>query len=148
MTATYDIAALEALRDRVRDATGPDRELDWDLERLFHPDAPVFKIDPEKHPQTFADLRFAWEAVNQGYISTWVFPKLSSSLDACAALQAELWPGSLREVEYHGNVCRVFVWGPGFGWLYYEDHRHGECLAWLSAILSALIAMHREAVNV
>lgn len=113
---TYDIAALEALRERVREATRSSLELDCAIQDVFDPEYGTFGWRP-------------W----------------SASLDACAALQAELWPGSLREVEYHGNVCRVFVWGPGFGWLYYEDHRHGECLAWLSAILSALIAMHREA---
>lgn len=120
---TYDIAALEALRDRVRAADGPDPVLDAQIDLVL-------------------GLSDALEDS----------PALSSSLDACAALQAEVLPKFECSLYTGASHC-ARVQNPN---VHPYDHPNGDLkwdfaatmpLAWLSAILSALIAMHREAVK-
>lgn len=159
MTTTYDIAALEALRDRVREATGPSRELDCLIHvvAMRHQyrcgDKGNFNI---VDPPFYAERRFFFNPVPEvewiGYDLLNISPRYTSSLDACAALQAEVLPGALMgfwNME-DGPGARIIPSISGHDYVNAPDIAETAAtmpLAWLSAILSALIAMHREAVK-
>lgn len=128
---TYDIAALSALRDRVREATGPDWKLDERLFAKLHGwDYPLFGAAIHERD------RLKREGINLDY---------TASLDACAALQAEV----LHGCEMERRMDRAVLISKERNWIYARQTPLATFpLTWLCAILSALIAMHREAVNV
>ena len=46
-----NLESLRSLQKRIREATGPDRNLDWDIREAFYPgrmgQAPLFTLDPD-----------------------------------------------------------------------------------------------------
>ena len=114
-----DRSTLEGLLARVREATGPSRELDQDIFCAFDL-APVG-----------AD----------GTVAAYRAPMYSTSLDALAALQAEMLPGTQWRKNSHGDF---FINGDGefdqFEALGAQTALSTDCLTWLAAILSAYLA--------
>lgn len=131
--------SLESLLERVRAATGPDRELDAAIEIAFLPtescdyDILYYSLpspDDRCEPGTY------WRITRSGR-SLRTSRKLSASLDACAALQAEKLPGWIWMKDTRG-VFKLFP-GPHHPGVR-ESSGATDCLTFLSAILSALIA--------
>lgn len=139
---------LNALLERVRAATGPDRELDCLIWQTAEPDRRVMMDQGKafgpgpKRPASYgrlADFPMEkwddWEAIG-GWIDA---PRLTASIDAALALVERM--GLTPHVLHHGRI----VWDAG---LIVSDHaetewegRHNSLpLAILSALLSALIA--------
>lgn len=141
---TIDTQSLESLLERVREATGPDRELDAAIEIAFLPtesgddDILYYSLpspDDRCEPGTY------WRITRSGR-SLRTSRKLSASLDACAALQAEKLPGSMEAVwnMEEGPGARLLIPVKNSEWKLIEATGNTVCLAWLAAILSALIA--------
>jgi len=46
-----NLESIRSLQKRIREATGPDRNLDWDIREAFYPgrmgQAPLFTLDPD-----------------------------------------------------------------------------------------------------
>lgn len=123
---TIDTQSLESLLERVRSATGPDREIEADLFRaLGYAVSP-----PQKNYQKFVWLMHepggAWRSMLA----------VTESLDACAALQAEVLPG-WNWVKTDDGSFAVLWRVTRF---HNSDRLATECLTFLAAILSALIA--------
>ena len=105
-----NIESLRSLQKRIREATGPDRNLDWDIREAFYPgrvgQAPLFTLDPD-------------------------------GLGPCVALMREVLPGYVWGKFLDGNFELA---GPPGTRTIYSRVLSSECLTFLDAILSALIA--------
>jgi len=118
-----NLESLRSLQKRIREATWPDRNLDWDIREAFYPgrmgQAPLFTLDPD-------------------------------GLGPCVALmRAALpgWPGSVswNNLETNGGTSFAYVHTPiGYDgpspWPEGSLHHNNTCLALLYAIFSAAIA--------
>lgn len=125
-TASSGRPHLTSLLERVEKATGPDRELDAAIRIALFP--------PAGRP--------AWLPY-------------TASLDACRALQEQALPGwdwsARHSVSSDGDVRygNAVVWVPcnprdDESPRYWASHEHAPELAWLAAILRALIAQPKE----
>lgn len=115
------MTTLPDLLTRLRAATGPDRELDVEI--------------------TEALGLQSYEHVCQGgeiYEAELPPLKLTASLDACAELMARVLPGWEWEVRHSGRGARL--WHRETGETVFAVGRPEPCLAWLTAIVEALIA--------
>lgn len=129
--------SLESLLERVRGATGPDRELD----ALIFAWANNLILVTVKNEYGNTDLRD-----RSGYqcpVPHDYVPLYTSSLDACAALQAAKLPGSMEALwnMEEGPGARLLIPVKNSEWKLIEATGNTVCLAWLAAILSALIAL-------
>ena len=130
---------LTALLERVRAATGPDRELDG---------AVMDAVDPLPNP---AQTR--WECIS-GQEFHLTVPPLSASVDAALALVERMLPGAYINVGpmfyIDGEIVKqraIIIrplwtkWTPLDDW--FDNHEGDQCatapLAILAALLSALI---------
>lgn len=105
-----NLESLRSLQKRIREATGPDRNLDWDIREAFYPgrmgQAPLFTLDPD-------------------------------GLGPCVALMREVLPGCEwgRNTNGHWFIFEtptvVLAWALPLA---------NDCLRFLDAIVSALIA--------
>lgn len=118
-------AELSGLVERVKAATGPDRELDRDLTAYFHPDEPL------QWPDMYKATAEHWRKRR--------VERLTGSLDAAVALCHRVlprWYGSVDigadHTEYHArlHLGRIVASRHGVG--------AAPALALLAAILEAL----------
>lgn len=137
---TYDIAALTALRDRVREATGQDRKLDRAILSAL--------IDFREIDEYICEMK-GWYYSDDGDERNPPYPSPTGSLDACAALMKEKLPGYVWQKTLSGAfvvIPDVSNWQePSYGGN--STALATDPLTFLAAILDALIAMHREAVK-
>lgn len=131
-----NLESLRSLQKRIREATGPDRNLDWDIREAFYPgrmgQAPLFTLDPDGLGPCVALLRsvlpgYAWK-VGTCCVSddAWVVPDFNCPVH-----------GERLRAEY-GEIEWGSIWDTGID----IDRRPSGnvCLALLDAIISALIA--------
>ena len=113
-----NLESLRSLQKRIREATWPDRNLDWDIREAFYPgrmgQAPLFTLDPD-------------------------------GLGPCVALMRMLLPGwSLcLTVGLSGDYAVIHEFAPPCRRLPSEPfsfRSYNICLTALDAILSALFA--------
>lgn len=114
-----NIEQLRSLQKRIRDATGPDRELDWDIAKAldasfsappYLTDAPEFTLDPD-------------------------------GLGPCVALLEAVLPGAELEIStLHGIAFVRLPLNAQDGPERARRNDGNKCLALCDAILSALIA--------
>lgn len=104
---------MDELLNRVRSATGPDRELDTALWLRFTPGA-TYKTTRAKHTATGKEWDITEARVNGGRLEE--VPAFSASLDAALALVELMLPGWGAEVGYparlgqHGGRPWADVW--------------------------------------
>ena len=113
-----NLESLRSLQKRIREATGPDRNLDWDIREAFYPgrmgQAPLFTLDPD-------------------------------GLGPCVALMREVLPG--REWSRDSAWC-FWIWEQISKNAWGAKKRidggpyrlANDCLTFLDAIFSAAIA--------
>lgn len=119
------IESLKALQKRIREATGPDRELDKAI---------------------WLAIGNAPRVVPEGYtLNAGLAPRYTTDPDglgACVGLMREVLPGAIREVEATGKLPKVTIWR--YHEIVWQDRSVGEHAlethATLLAICAALIA--------
>jgi hypothetical protein len=149
MTSSDKQKELEALRERVGKATGPDREIDALVWLKCCPEAfddQAFWSWRGMQPKGISDR--ALDDVKVGYARSRA-PFFTASLDAALALVERVLPGWGWQIKRYGEdgEHEAYLWPPSEA-----DHSrlHAECqhttpaLALLSALLSALIANGKE----
>lgn len=131
------LETLRSLQERIREATGPDRELD----------AAIFRALDLQLPEQFLNLGIAlkWQADGSALMPVggmqvrYEPPAFTASLDACVALMRDVLPGWRRDSFQRVDHFSVFVSNPD------QDQEHAyhslETHATLIAIVSALIAI-------
>jgi len=150
--------SLEQLQKRVREATGPDRELDaWIIVMLTPTKVTdddlvyLIKTEPEDHcaPGTY------WLKQRSG-ASLRTAPLLTTDLGACVALMRSLLPGWRREVFERWNVddlangpppigeCSVSLEPFYSGAPVIKETHALETHALLLAIISAKLSLSKE----
>jgi len=138
-----DTAALKALRARVAEATGPDRDLDADIcvALQYCPDD---ASDRDGRSMVRAD-----EMIVIIVDGRWSFgpPKLTGSVDAALALSERVMPEELWgliRLDRPARIGRTTVYGARCGWRGLVNAVTPP-LAILAATLDALIAQTEEA---
>lgn len=131
-----NLESLRSLQKRIREATGPDRNLDWDIREAFYPgrmgQAPLFTLDPDGLGPCVALQR----AVLPGWC--WRIGTCCVSDDA--------WVAPDWDSPTDGARLRAQYGEPLFGTVFDQgvdiDRRPpgNVCLAFLDAIIGAMIA--------
>ena len=118
-----NLESLRSLQKRIREATGPDRNLDWDIREAFNPgrmgQVPRYTPDPD-------------------------------GLGPCVALMREVLPGwsLFLTVGVSGDYAVIHEFAPPCRRLPSEPfsfRSYNICLTALDAIFSALIAQEERA---
>ena len=133
-----NLESLRSLQKRIREATGPDREIDLEICKVFG----IFKSVMKR-----LDAQGSLTADNLGAAPFTLDP---DGLGPCVALMRMLlpgWPGSVswNNLETNGGTSFAYVHTPiGYDgpspWPEGSLHHNNTCLALLYAIFSALIA--------
>jgi len=147
-----NIEALKSLQARIRQATGPDREIDWlilsnlampwlaDKARSWSDDQYV-DVDGKSHdPEEICWV--AWEDGKRRYEHCPHWTTYPEGLGACVALMHERFPGCAWERSQRGSF-RIY-----YGWLEHLQLRRAadakplanDCLTFIDAIIAATIA--------
>jgi hypothetical protein len=143
---------LIALRDRVRDATGPDRELERDLHEVVagectHRETRYYAIEDGNS----VDSGFTCLACDEDTYGKRGWPSYTRSLDAALSLVERCLPGWSWSVDTMDRAGGQDTWSwaqvrpaDAFSSVFYRDTHPVPCLALLSAMLEALIASEPE----
>jgi hypothetical protein len=136
------------LQKRIRDCTGPDRQLDAEICAALH-------WGPHRAIHSFAFKFPVWRGRNDGrvdvlnndgstvgHFKSEELTTYPDGLGACVALMREVLPGAIREVEATGKLPKVTVWRyHDIVWQARSTEEHAiENHATLLAIISARIA--------
>lgn len=138
-----NIESLRSLQKRIREAIGPDRELDGDIIVALKGGEIVWKMANYTMEQ-YPAHRYPSKNHLSGFANEHV-PLLTASIDACVALQRAVLPGwSLcLTVGLSGDYAVIHEFDPPCRRLPSEPfsfRSYNICLTALDAILSALIA--------
>lgn len=126
------LEALEQLQQRVREATGPDRELDADIAEAFFlfPAAssrrPWQPQNGPAEPAWFSGNNFFW----------WKPPHFTTDPDglgACVALLRSVLPGA-KWAKFHMGSFEIHEGG---NWIADVSALANDCLTFIDAIISA-----------
>lgn len=132
-----NLSALKALQARIRQATGPDRELDGRIgfafglghSKNYHECCESHVAGRDGSKLTYSSLAY-WQT----------FPQWTGSLDACVALMMEVLPGAKWEREETGD----FAVSLHDGFPIWSVPCANDCLTFTDAILSAVIAREED----
>lgn len=148
------MTGLDELIERVRRATGPNREIDVALLHLWQPDHDALRTYDDSYQTEFRDGSFSVWKKGGGYSASVPFPRFTASVDAALALTERVLPGWMvvNLCEWDADVLRARgAWNCTLKKLGTQDDftaTKGAChhaptapLAILAALLSAL---HQE----
>jgi hypothetical protein len=138
-----DLSALKALQARIRQATGPDRELDGRIgfafglghSKNYHECCESHVAGRDGSKLTYSSLAY-WQT----------FPQWTGSLDACVALMMEVLPGCEWGRDFR-DFAIYEVPHPDGAWHEIgcsEKLLANDCLTFTDAILSAVIAREED----
>jgi len=157
-----NITTLKSLRQRIREATGPDRELDCLLRAVVrdgravreHQDFILARNPKPPHDEYVVGLlapgspRKFREADSKPGV-----PRYTASLDACVSLLSEVLPGCEWNRDRHGDF---WIWrgrnrlgAQGRSMVDGANRLANDCLTFIDAIISAAIVQleAKEAVG-
>ena len=123
-----NLESLRALQTRIREATGPDRELDLEIMRAFYPEC-QWTI-ASTHP-----------AIGNRLSEAFFFTTDPDGLGACVALMHATLPGCewVRTEDRSFQIWREIGVKVPIGYLSYRAPLANDCLTFLDAICSAKI---------
>lgn len=130
-----DLSTLRSLQQRIREATGPDRELDADISCALlggMPDLAAPRIDPE----------YRRRRVGGAYFDVPNFTRDPDGLGACKALMLEVLPGCVWERTKNGSIHVYRAAGAllPIGFPEIGEICANDCLTFIDAICAARIA--------
>jgi hypothetical protein len=134
------LETLRALQTRIREATGPDRELDGDILVAFKGGEIVWKMSNFTMEQCPAHRHPSKQHVG-GFANEHV-PLLTGSLDACVGLMHATLPGCTWAKDQNGGFSIYYGWLENLDlWRRVWGHKcANDCLTFIDAIISARIA--------
>lgn len=150
-----NLDTLKSIQTRIRNATGPDRELDADIALIFGNWQKT--VLPVLNMNGSTEVTTVWHPTEWSARDWWDenayrlemgdgeqdLPRVTASLDACVALMAAVLPGWTRAVDAtapeYGIDVELFAPGMGSSVGHKETHDL-EMHATLLAIFSAAIA--------
>lgn len=131
-------ADLNELLERVRSATGPDREIDVALLHLWEPSHEALCSYDQRYQTELRDGVFSVWKTDGGYSASVPFPRFTASVDAALALCERVLPGWKWNIGHDANDdLHAMVW---HGVTEHDEYGSTAPLTILAALLSVLIS--------
>lgn len=138
---------LNELLERVKAATGPDKDIDVALLHLWEPTHEALRSYDERYQTELRDGVFSVWKTDGGYSASVPFPRFTSSIDAALALVERVLPGCEYEATNLYHVAMVslpmnmsMVMDPQTA----RREDNNMPLTILSALLQALISQEQK----
>lgn len=139
---------LNELLERVKAATGPDREIDVALLHLWDPDHEALRSYDERYQIELRDGVFSVWKTDGGYSASVPFPRFTASIDAALALVGRVLPGwnvQFGTLKSGGARARVALDWPEVAPL---DECYDAPTAPLAILAALLLSLTKERTNV